>query len=85
MMGADCTKCNLLSLPIYFIKESLVREHAVISVTMLNKTLCLSHGFLEGVHGKNSFSHREIMHEMNVNEITNVIAKMSTSPDSSAG
>ena len=85
MMGTDCTKCNLLSLPIYFIKESLVRKRAIISVIMLNETLCLSHDFLEGVHGKNSFIHREIAHEMNVNEIINVIAKRSTSPDLSAG
>jgi hypothetical protein len=52
---------------------------------MLNETLRLSHDFLEGVHGKNSLIHREVAHEMNVNEITNVIAKRSTTPDSSAG
>ena len=85
MMSTNCTKCNLLSLPIYFIKKSLVRERAVISVIMLNETLRLSNDFLEGIHGMNSFIHREIAHEMNVNKITNVIAKCSTTPDSSAG
>ena len=84
MMGTNCTKCNLLILPVHLIKKSLVREHAIVSMIMLNVALRLSQDLLKGVHSKNGFIHREIVHEVNVNKITNVIAECSTSPDSLA-
>jgi hypothetical protein len=61
-----------------------VSERAVVGVIMLNKSLRLSHDLFKGVHGEDSFIHREIPHEMNINKITNVIAKCSAPPDTSA-
>ena len=83
-MSTNCTKCDLLSLPVHLIKKSLVCERAIVSMIMLDEVLCLSQDLLEGIHGKNGFVHCEIVHEMNVNKITNVIAKRSTPLDSAA-
>ena len=84
MMGTNCTKCYLLILAIHLIQKSLLSERAVVGVIMLNKSLRLSHDLLEGVHGEDRFVHHEILHEMNVNKITNVITKCSAPPDTSA-
>ena len=84
MVGTNCTKCYLLILAIHLIQKSLVSERTIVGLIMLNKSLRLSHDLFEGVHCKDSFVHHEIPHEMNVNKITNVIAKRSAPPDTSA-
>ena len=68
----------------YLIKKSLVCKRAIVSMIMLDKALRLSQNLLEGIYSKNDFVHCKIAHKMNVNKITNVIAKRSTPPDSSA-
>ncbi len=83
-MSTKCTKCDLLRLPVHLIKKSLVCKRAIVSMIMLDKALPLSQDLLKGIHGKNGFIHCEIAHEMNVNKITNLIAKRSAPPDSSA-
>ncbi len=84
MMGTNCTKCNLLILPVHLIEKSFVRERAIVTMIMLNVALRLSQDLLKGIHSENGFVHCEIAHEVNINKITNVIVECSTSPDSSA-
>ena len=81
VMGADGAKSYLLGLTIDFIEETFVGECAVIGMVVLDGAIGLGHDLLEGLYGQNRLVHREIPHEVDVDEITDMITKCGTSPN----
>ena len=80
-MGADGAKSYFLGLPIDFVEKSFVGECAVIGMVVLDGAIRLGHNFLEGLDGQNCLVHCVVAHEMDVDEITDVITKGGTSPN----
>ena len=59
---------------------SLVCEHAIISMIMLDKVLCMGQHFFKCIHG-NGFTCHEIVHDVHLHKIADIITKGGTVPD----
>ena len=83
-MSADGAEGYLLVLAIDLIQEALVSEGAVIGMIVLDGAVSLRHHLLESLHCKNCLVDSEVTHEMDVDEITDVITEGGETPNASA-
>ncbi len=82
MMRTNHAKYFLLILPVDLIQKSLLRKCAVISVAMLDNAICLRQILLKGFKCKNCLVDGKVLHEMNIDKITNMITECCASPNS---
>ncbi len=80
-MRINCTKCYLLILPVDLIQKSLVGKRAIISMVMLDNAIHLRQNLLKGFSCKNCLVDNKVLHEMNIDKITNVITEYRASPN----
>ncbi len=81
-MCTNCTKCYFLILPLDLIQKALMGKHTVISMVMLYNAICLRQNLLKGFSCKNHLIVGKVLHEINIDKITNVITERRASPNS---
>jgi hypothetical protein len=81
MMSPDGAEGYFLIRAINVIKKSFVGKCAVVGVIMFNTPTCLGQNFFKSLCGKDRLVDGEIPHEVDINEITDVIAERRTSPN----
>jgi len=84
MMSPDGAEGYFLIRAINVIKKSFVGKCAVVGVIMFNAPTYLGQNFFKSLCGKDRLVDGEIPHEVDVNKITDVIAKRRASPNPSA-
>ena len=80
-MSANGTEGYLLLLSIDLIQETLVSKGTIIGVIVLDGVVSLRHHLLKSLHCKDSLIDSKISHQMNVDEIADVVTEGSTSPN----
>ncbi len=80
-MSANCAKSYFLILAVDFVEETFMSECAIIGVIVLDGAIGLRHDFFEGLNRQERFVHRIVAHQMNINIVTDVIAKGGTTPN----
>ncbi len=81
VMSTNDAKCYLLVLPIDLIQKTFMCERAVVGMIMLDGAVGLSHDLFESLDHQNCLVHRVILHEVDVNKVTNMITKCSATPN----
>ena len=83
-MSAKGTEGYPLLLAIDLIQKALVSKGAIISVVVLDEAVGLRHHLLQSLHCKDSLVDSEVTHEMDVEEVTDVVTEGGAAPNASA-
>ena len=82
VVGANPAKCNLLIFAVDGLDETIVSKPAVVGVVMFDFSSGLCHGFLHCSFCKQCLWERKISHEVDVDEVTDVVYECCYSPES---
>ena len=80
-MSANGAKSNLLGLSVDLVKKTFMSKCTVISMIVLYGVICLGHDLFKSLDGQNRLVHCVISHQMDVDEIADMITKCGTSPN----
>ncbi len=80
-MSAYGTKRNLLVLLINLVKKTFVCKCTIVGMVVLDGAIGLTHEVLESLDCQNRSIYRVIVHQVNVDKVTDMITKCSTTPN----
>ena len=80
-MSTNGAKGNLPVLAIDLVKETFVSKCTVISVIVLDSTICLCHDLFKGLDRQIRLVDCVVSHEMDVHKIANMVTESGTSPN----